>query len=270
MRDFRDAKAMAQTLREYLSHKAMTISHSESLELVSKMFGAADWNALSAQIQAGREGPAKPAAGTGAASYPVMPIRDFVPFPGAMVPLFVGRERTIRALDHAFQRQREVVLAVQKNPAVNEPGIDDVYEVGVLAGILELRRLSHDDLQVLRFADGTLKVLTQVYRRVAIRRLFGEAGAFLAEIADLVEGPIPDAPDLVLATLGAFRTYANAQNIDIEQLWPVLKQVRNPGRVADMISGHLKVPIKDKQSLLATIDPVARLERVIALLKIAL
>jgi ATP-dependent Lon protease len=261
MRDYRDAKAMAQTLRTSLTAKAITISHSESLELVSKMFGVADWNALSAQIQVGRERPAKPAASTGAASYPVMPIRDFVPFPGAMVPLFVGRERTIRALDHAFQRQREVVLAVQKDPAVNEPGIGDIYEVGVLAGILELTRLS---------ADGKLKVLTQVYRRVVIRRLFGEAGAFLAEIADLVEGPIPDAPDLVLATLGAFRTYANAQNIDIEQLWPVLKQVRNPGRVADMISGHLNLPIKDKQSLLATIDPVARLERVIALLKINL
>ncbi len=87
----------------------------------------------------------------------------------------------MQALDHAFARQREVVLAVQKHGGVDEPGFDDVYEVGVLARLLELERLD----------DGTLKVLTQAYRRVLICRFIGETGAFQAEVTDIYEGPIP-------------------------------------------------------------------------------
>ncbi|HEY6256477.1 MAG TPA: glyoxalase superfamily protein, partial [Xanthobacteraceae bacterium] len=115
MRDFRDAKAMAQTLREALTAKPVTISHSESLELVSKILGASDWNTLSALIQSERRetGASAPRHPDGALSYPAIPIRDLVPFPTMTFPLFVGREKTKRALDHAFERNREVVLAVQ-------------------------------------------------------------------------------------------------------------------------------------------------------------
>src|SRR5258707_6630583 len=101
MRDFRDAKTMAQTLRESLTAKAFTISHSESLELVSKMLGVADWNTLSALLQAERRDSGVPAAKRlgGAVIYPAIPLRDLVPFPTATFPLFVGREKTIQALD---------------------------------------------------------------------------------------------------------------------------------------------------------------------------
>src|ERR1700686_1320327 len=117
MRDFRDAKTMAQTLRESLTSKAVAISHSESLELVSKMLGVSDWNTLSALLQADRREAGAPAAKRlgGTVSYPAIPLRDLVPFPTASYPLFVGREKTMQALDRAFQRQREVVLAVQKD-----------------------------------------------------------------------------------------------------------------------------------------------------------
>jgi ATP-dependent Lon protease len=256
MRDFRDAKAMAQTLRCSLSTKALTISHSESLELVSKMFGAADWNTLSALIQAGRRSPATAAAPQteSARTFPAMPIRDLVPFPSATFPLFVGRPKTIQALDQAFERQREVVLVVQKDSAVDEPGFDDICEMGVLAGILDLMRLP----------DGTLKVMVQAHRRVAIRRFFGETGAYLAEIADVSEGPIPAAPDLVENSVARFTAYAKARGISAP---PLLTLIRDPGRVADIISTHLAVPLKDKQDLLATFDPVTRLERVHALME---
>jgi len=259
MRDFRDAKAMAQTLRDSLNTKAVTISHSESLELVSKMFGAADWNTLSALIQAGRPAPATAAAPQVelARTYPAMPIRDLVPFPSATFPLFIGRPKTIQALDHAFKRQREVVLAVQKNSAVDEPGLDDVHEIGVLAGLLELMPLP----------DGTHKVLAQAYRRVAIHRFVGETGVYLAEIADISEGPIPAAPDLVEKAIARFLTYAKARELRAQQVWQLLDHVSDPGRIADIISPHLVLPLKDKQSLLATLDPVARLERVLALME---
>jgi ATP-dependent Lon protease len=266
MRDFRDAKAMAQTLRDSLSAKVLkdkalkdktvTISHSESLELVSKMFGAADWNTLSALIQAGRRAPTAAAAPQAepARTYPAMPIRDLVPFPSATFPLFVGRPKTIQALDHAFERQREVVLVVQKDSALDEPGFDDICEIGVLAGILDL----------LPFPDVTLKVMVQVHRRVAIRRFFGETGAYFADIADISEGRIPAAPELVEDAIARFKTYAKARNISAP---PLLDHIRDPGRIADIISTHVALPLKDKQDLLTTLDPVARLERVHALME---
>jgi ATP-dependent Lon protease len=259
MRDFRDAKAMAQTLRDSLTSKALTVSHSESLELVSKMFGAADWNTLSALIQAGRNAPATATTPQAepARTYPAMPIRDLVPFPSATFPLFVGRPKTIQALDHAFERQREVVLLVQKDSAMDEPGFDDVCHVGVLAGILDL----------LRLPDGTLKVMVQAHRRVAIRRFFGETGAYLVEIADVCEGPIPAAPDLVENSVARFTAYAKARGIGAQQMWPLFNQIRDPGRIADVISAYLAVPLKDKQDLLTTFDPVARLERVYTLME---
>ena len=254
MRDFRDAKAMAQTLRDSLTSKAVTISHSESLELVSKMFGAADWNTLCALIQAGRRAPDTAPQTESARVYPAIPIRDLVPFPLATYPLFIGREKTIQALDHAFQRQREVVLAVQKQAGVDEPGIDDVCGIGVLAGILDMVPLD----------GGTVKVLTQAYRRIEIRRLFGETGAYLSDIGDISEGPIPDALELIQHTIARYKAYAKARYIGVS---PLLDQLRDPGRVADIICTHVKLSIAEKQDLLATLDPVARLKRIDALIE---
>ncbi|MGA7808855.1 LON peptidase substrate-binding domain-containing protein [Bradyrhizobium sp.] len=259
MRSFRDAKTMAQTLRDSLTGKAVTISHSESLELVSKMLGAADWNTLSALIQASRQEPAASAAQQTERlpSYPAMPLRDLVPFPTAIYPLFVGRQKTMQALDQAFHRQREMVLAVQKDSAVDEPGLDDIYDVGVLAGLIELYPQS----------DGTLKVLTQIYRRVMIRRFLAETGTYVADITDLSEGPIPAAPELIEQAVARFKIYAKAWAIQLPQTHPPLEQIRDPGRVADIICAQVKLPIRDKQGLLATLDPVARLERVHALMQ---
>ena len=161
MRDFRDAKAMAQTLRESLTTSAVTITHSESLELVSRMLGVADWNTLSALLQADR----RPAASCSAVSpvgrerteagrYPAVSIRDFVPFPTAVFPLYIGREKTKAALDQAFRSGRDVVLAIQKDAGVEEPGPQDVLEIGLLAQLVE-----HEQME-----DGTLRVVVEAYR----------------------------------------------------------------------------------------------------------
>jgi ATP-dependent Lon protease len=254
MRDFRDAKAMAQTLREALTTKAINISHSESLELISKILGVADWNTLSALLHAGRRNIAAPVTKhqTGTASYPAIPLRDVVPFPAATYPLFVGREKTMQALNHAFEGQRDIVLATQKEAGIDQPGFEDVYEIGVLAQLLELER----------WGDGTLKVLAQVRRRVMIRSFVGETGAFEAEIADISEGPIPEALELIQKTVRRFENYAAARDIRLPQTSPPLDQTHDPGRVADIIAPYLALPISDKQSLLATLDPVVRLRRI--------
>jgi ATP-dependent Lon protease len=102
-----------------------------------------------------------------------------------------------------------------------------------------------------------------------IRRFVGESGAFQAEVADVSEGPIPDAPELIQKAVKHFESYAAAREIRIPQIWPPLEQSRDPGRVADIISPHLALPISDKQSLLAIFDPVMRLKRVDALMNIS-
>lgn len=259
MRDFRDAKAMAQTLRASLTAKTVTISHGESLELVSKMFGVADWNTLSAQIQAGREGPlaasATHAAETG--RHPAMPIRDFVPFPGGIVPLYAGCAKTIQALGRAFQGARPIIVAIQRSSDVDEPGLGDVCDVGVLASVLTLDQL----------ADGRWKALTQIHRRVMIKDFVSEADGYIADVDVFDEQPAPDVPYLILATKARFVAHSFRDAIkqgypSMPQIKPPFERVRDPGRLADMIASHIELSIADKQALLATLDPVRRLERV--------
>jgi ATP-dependent Lon protease len=269
MRDFRDTKAMAQTLREALTAKAVSISHSESLELVSRMLGVSDWNTLSALLQAEQRKPPIPATKhpVETVSYPAFPIRDFVPFPTTTFPLFVGRDKTQRALERAFERQREVVLVVQKNPAIEDPSSGDVYEIGVLGGLLDVERLPNGTMMGDRqVPDGTMKIVIQAYRRVLIRRFVCEEGAFLAEIADLIEGPIPDSQELIKRAVQGFGRYATIREISMPQTSPAFAKIRDPGRVADLISVCMDLPIGDKQGLLAILDPVARLESISALL----
>ncbi len=236
MRDFRDAKAMAQTLRETLTTKAIAVSHSESLELVSKMLGVSDWNTLSALLQAEAPEAGKPAAErpSGAARRPAIPIRDFVPFPTMTFPLFVAREKTKQALDQAFQGHREIVLVVQKDAAAEEPGVGDVHEVGALASLLEIKRLPDGvNFRNQQIAVGAMKILVYATRRVAIRSFIGSRGAFQAEIEDISEGPIPDAPELIQKALELFESYAAAHQFSMPHTTPALDQIRDPGRVAD-------------------------------------
>lgn len=263
MRDFRDAKAMAQTLRKSLTTNAVTITHSESLELVSKMLGAADWNTLSALLQAAhRPGSSRPAASpagrerTEAGCYPAVPIRDFVPFPTAVFPLFIGREKTKAALDRAFTSGCEIVLAIQKDAGVDEPGPQDIHEIGLLGQLVEQQQME----------DGSLKVVVEGRRRVAIRRFAADMGAYQADVEDAGEGPVVEATEFVQSTLKRFERYAAVNDIRMAKGWPSPEQVRDPGLIADVMATHIALWLKDRQGLLATLDPVARLQRIAALL----
>lgn len=261
MRDFRDAKAMAQTLRESLTTKTVTISHSESLELVSRMLGVADWNTLSAMLHAERrDTTAAPARlKTTTAFYPAAPLRDLVPFPNATYPMFVGRESTLQALNQAFEGGREVVLAIQREAAVDDPRFSDVYEIGIVAQLLELEPL----------ADGTFRVLTRGLRRVALRSFAVEGAAYRAEVADVNEGAVRDARDLIRRIYQRFQEYTVAHGILVPDIWLFFDQTRDPGQIADTIATRMRLPIRDKYQLLATLDPVKRLERIEALLDLS-
>lgn len=258
MRDFRDAKAMAQTLRESLTTKAVTISHSESLELVSRMLGVADWNTLSALLHTERRDTAVPIARlkTTTAFYPAIPLRDLVPFPNETYPLFVGRERTIQALNQAFEGGREVVVAIQREAAVDEPGLADVYEIGILGQLLELETLR----------DGTLRVLTRGLRRVALRGFAVESVAYQAEVTAVSEGATRDARDLIRRIYQRFQDYTAVHGILVPDIWLFFDSTRDPGQIADTVATRMKLPVSEKYELLATLDPMTRLERIEALL----
>jgi ATP-dependent Lon protease len=258
MRDFRDAKAMAQTLRESLTTKAVTISHSESLELVSRMFGVADWNTLSALLHVERRDTTTRASRLEAttAFYPAIPMRDLVPFPNATYPLYVGREKPVQALNQAFEGGREIVVAIQREAAVDEPRLADVYEIGILAQLLELETLR----------DGTLRVLTRGLRRVELRSFAADSVAYQAEVAAVNEGATRDARDLIRRIYQHFQDYTAVHGILVPDIWLFFDQTRDPGQIADTVATRMKLPVSDKYELLATLDPMKRLERIEALL----
>ncbi|MGX4806816.1 LON peptidase substrate-binding domain-containing protein [Bradyrhizobium guangdongense] len=258
MRDFRDAKAMAQTLRESLTTKAVTISHSESLELVSRMFGVADWNTLSALLHAERRETVAPIAQlkTTTALYPAVPLRDLVPFPNATYPMFVGRESSFQALNQAFEGAREVVLAIQRDAGVDDPRFADLYEIGIVAQLLELEPL----------ADGTFRVLTRGLRRVELRGFATESAVYWAEAVDVSEGVARNARDLIRRIYQRFQDYTAVHGMMVPDIWLFFDQTRDPGQIADIVATRMKLPVRDKYELLATLDPMKRLERIEALL----
>ncbi len=129
MRDFRDAKAMAQTLREALKTKSVSLTHAESLELVAKTLGFHDWNVLSARIQSEHKRPAievvRPPIAAGE-RLPTMPLRDLVLFPKMTVPLLAGREGSIRAVERAMAGDQRVLVVTQRRAADDNPSPQDL------------------------------------------------------------------------------------------------------------------------------------------------
>jgi uncharacterized protein len=265
MRDFRDAKAMAQTLRDGLKQKSVSLTHSESLELIAKILGFHDWNVLSARIvsepdrapfglPAGEDRPAVLLpAGT---DLPVVPIRDIVMFPYMIAPLFVGREKTRRALDRAMAADKRIVAVTQRQAGDDDPTQETLYDVGVIASVIDFMAL----------ADTSVRIIVKSLERVTLTRCV--AGEMLAaKIAPFVEqrGEGAQADALVRKVLDRFQAY-----LDVNLSSPPysrLSHIREPGVLADMIAPLLPIAIAERQELLETGDAVARLEKILALMK---
>ncbi len=268
MRDFRDAKAMAQTLREALKTKSVTLTHSESLELVAKTLGFHDWNVLSARIQASQPvGSAftTPAPATvlpplsAGARIPMIPMRDLVVFPQMNTTIFVGRDKTRRAVESAMAGDRRVLIVAQKHGADDELTLESLYPVGVAASVISLQT------QV----DGILKLFISSLQRAAIVRLIHDE--FLtAEVAPIEEsrGQSAEAVALSHAVLDAYQIYAN---IDFSALPPrsrfALPSIGDPSLLADTVAPLLSIRMEKKQQLLEISDVVTRIETILDLMK---
>src|SRR5215470_15988327 len=270
MRDFRDAKAMAQTLREALNVKSVSLTHSESLELVAKILGFRDWNVLAAKIQASHpttteSGTSVPVtilpsipAGTG---IPIFPMRDLVLFPQMITPIFVGRDKTRCAVECAMAGDHRVLVVAQRRGADNDPNtLESLYPVGVTASVINRQT------QV----DGVLKVSVSGLQRTAIVRLINDE--FLsAEVAPIEDrrGQSPEAATLSRAVLDAYQVYAN---VDFSSIPPGaqgrfrLPSIGDPGLLADTVAPLLSISIEQRQQLLETSDVITRLETILDLM----
>jgi ATP-dependent Lon protease len=270
MRDFRDAKAMAQTLREALKAKSVSLTHSESLELVAKALGFPDWNFLAAKIQhsqptsAPSEAPARPAdprAMPAGAVVPIVPMRDVVLFPQMIMPIFIGRDKTKRAIERALATDRRILLLTQQRSGDDDPTLDALYSVGTTADVIHCVALP----------DGTLKAFVSgLERALVVRRK--EEEFLAAEIAPCVEsrGRTADATALRGAVIEAYRVYANLDHTPLPKPLQArlrLPSIEEPGMLADSVAPLLSAGIDQRQQLLETCDVVTRLEKILELLK---
>jgi ATP-dependent Lon protease len=190
---------------------------------------------------------------------PVLPLRDVVVFPHMAIPLFVGRDKSIKALSAAMQDDKRILLLAQKTPDVDDPGPADLYPVGTLASIL----------QMLKLPDGTVKVLVEGVRRAEVVGWDDEADFMVAQCAPLSEdAPEEDRPAetdaLMRSTLSQFEQYAKLNKKIPAELLPSLSSMDAPGRLADTIAAHLSLKLEDKQAVLEINDTRQRLEYVMA------
>ncbi len=189
-----------------------------------------------------------------AVSYPVLPLRDIVVFPHMIVPLFVGREKSVRALEEVMADDKQILLSSQIDPTVDDPASDGIYRIGVLANVLQL----------LKLPDGTVKVLVEGKARVKITGFVENPSYFEASAVLLEETPgdKPSVEALVRAVADEFERYAKIKKNIPEEALSAVSETREPARLADLVSGHLGVDVALKQDLLETLDVAERLEKV--------
>src|ERR1700760_3106756 len=191
---------------------------------------------------------------------PILPLRDIVVFPHQPVPLFVGREKSVRALEEAMKNEgKQILLATQKDKDDDDPTPDAIYDVGVVATVLQL----------LKLPDGTVKVLVEGRARAGVTRFTDQADYYEAEIAYVQEDGAgsPEAEALSRAVIEQFENYVKLNKKVPPEALASIPQIVEPGKLADSIAGHLSVKISDKQQLLEISNVVKRLEKVYALME---
>ena len=187
-------------------------------------------------------------------SLPVLPLRDIVVFPHMIVPLFVGRDKSVRALEAVMKEDKQILLVAQKNPAVEDPSADDLYTVGTVSTVLQL----------LKLPDGTVKVLVEGSRRARITAFQPNAEYFEAA-ADLLPEVASDPKEteaLARTVVSQFESYIKLNKKIAPEVLVSVNQIDDPAKLADTVAGHLSIKIPEKQELLEIAGTAARLERV--------
>ncbi|MGY2293486.1 endopeptidase La [Pseudomonas sp. SDO528_S397] len=189
---------------------------------------------------------------------PLLPLRDVVVYPHMVIPLFVGREKSIEALEAAMTGDKQILLLAQRNPADDDPGEDALYRVGTIATVLQL----------LKLPDGTVKVLVEGEQRGAVERFMEVDGHLRAEVAliDEVDAPERESEVFVRSLLSQFEQYVQLGKKVPAEVLSSLNSIDEPSRLVDTMAAHMALKIEQKQDILEIIDLSARVEHVLALL----
>jgi ATP-dependent Lon protease len=190
---------------------------------------------------------------------PVLPLRDIVVFPYMIVPLFVGREKSIAALEEVMRTDKQILLVAQKNASDDEPNADAIYEMGTLASVLQL----------LKLPDGTVKVLVEGMRRATIARYTENENYFEAEIAPIEEslGSEDEIEALARSVVSQFESYVKLNKKISPEVLGTASQIEDYSKLADTIASHLAIKIAEKQQILEVTSVSERLERVFTLME---
>ena len=192
-------------------------------------------------------------------SYPVLPLRDIVVFPHMIVPLFVGREKSVRALEEVMQDDKQILLSSQMDPGEDDPAQDGIYTTGVLANVLQL----------LKLPDGTVKVLVEGRDRVRITEFVQNPNYFEAAATYLDEEPgnVEETEALLRNVAAEFERYAKIKKNIPEEAMAAVGDATEPAKLADLVAGHLGIEVDQKQALLETLSVSERLEKVYGLMQ---
>ncbi|MEJ2107543.1 MAG: endopeptidase La [Acidiferrobacteraceae bacterium] len=190
---------------------------------------------------------------------PVLPLRDVVVFPHMVIPLFVGRRKSIRALEEAMESGKEIMLVAQKSASDDDPTPDDIHTIGTLATILQL----------LRLPDGTVKVLVEGATRAMVKKYIDTEEFFLADVGVVESTPVDERESeaMMRSVLSEFDQYVKLNMKIPPEILTSLTGVDEPGRLADTIAAHLSLKLEDKQELLETADVRERLERILGIME---
>jgi len=188
-----------------------------------------------------------------ASLFPVLPLRDIVVFPHMIVPLFVGREKSIRALEEVMRDDKQILLVAQKNAGQDDPGTDDIYRVGTVSSVLQL----------LKLPDGTVKVLVEGNARAEINSFSDNPKFFQAhaEVLSEIESDPRELEALARAVVTQFEQYVKLNKKVPPEVLVSLSQIDDPSKLSDTVAAHLSLKISDKQELLETHSLTERLER---------
>ncbi|NBO38383.1 endopeptidase La [bacterium] len=191
---------------------------------------------------------------------PLLPLRELLVFPHTVVPLFVGREKSIKALDDAMSRNREIFLAAQRKSKTNDPTPDEIYEFGTIAQILQL----------LRLPDGTVKILVEGKRRAKVSRYVESSDLLVVEVAEIAEPPgqAVENEALVRTVKAAFDTYVKLNKKVPPEMVFSISSIEDESRLADTLVVQLaNLKLADKQRILETVDPAKRLEEIFGIIQ---
>lgn len=191
--------------------------------------------------------------------FPVLPLRDIVVFPGMIVPLFVGREKSVKALEEVVREDKRILLVAQKNAAQDDPKEDDIYRIGTVSSILQL----------LRLPDGTVKVLIEGLERAEIEDYVAHDEFFKVKasvVAELDEKPT-ETQALTRSLVSEFEQYVKLNKKIPPEILGSIEQIEEAGRMADTVASHLSIKLDEKQEILEILSVPERLEKVFSLME---